>query len=415
MLRLKDPRDYEQAVRAELDRAVQSRLRGARDRIGTQLSGGLDSSAVTATAAVQLPASASLIAYTSAPRPDYRCGRPNVIADEWPLAAATAALYPNITHVRIPASGSSPLARLDFYFQIFDRPILNLCNSVWTSAMLDDARSRGLRVMLSGEAGNLSFSYHGMAALSQMLSERRWGSLARTSVGLIRGGTRIGTVAAQLIAPHLPVSVWQAISRLRGKGRRLSDYTLVNPALEQSLLKTAAATGSDTSRRPPLDAHRSRIWGLQHGDSGNTNKGYLGGWGVDFRDPTADRRLVELCLTIPPEQFLLGGKPRSLARRAFADRLPAAVLHEQRKGYQAADWHEALTAARPEVSAELARCARVPEVRDLMATRTMNRLLDEWPTDGNWNSDERIQKYRLALLRGTSAAHFTRRSTGSNQ
>ncbi len=142
-LHFKDPREYEAAVRSELDRAVRSRLRGAGNLVGTQLSAGLDSSAVTATAAMQMSATASLVAYTSAPRADYRCDRPDVIADEWPLAAATAALYPNINHVRIPASGKSPLARLDFYFQIFDRPILNLCNSVWTSAMLDDARSRG--------------------------------------------------------------------------------------------------------------------------------------------------------------------------------------------------------------------------------------------------------------------------------
>ena len=219
----------------------------------------------------------------------------------------------------------------------------------------------GINVMLGGETGNLSFSYHGMTALSEMLSARRWGSLARTCVGLVRRGTRLGTVAAQLLAPYLPATAWQAIGALRGKGRRLSDYTLINPGLEPAILQWAVQTGSDINRRPPSDPHASRIWGLTQGDPGNTNKGYLGGWGVDFRDPTADRRLVELCLTIPSEQFLLGGIPRSLARRAFADRLPAAVRNERRKGYQAADWHDALNAARSEVTAELTRCAMIPE------------------------------------------------------
>lgn len=413
-LRLKDPRDYEAAVRNELDRAVQSRLRGAGDCVGTQLSAGLDSSAVTATAAMQLGPTASLVAYTSAPEGDFGRGRPHSIADEWPLAVATAQLYPNITHVRVPSSGASPLERLDFYFQIFDRPILNLCNSVWTNAILDDARSRGITVMLSGEAGNLSFSYDGMTALSQMLSERRWVSLAGTCIGLVRGGTRLGTVAAQLLGPHLPPAVWQAISALRGKGSRLSDYTLLNPDLEPVVQQWAVETGSETNRRPRSDPHESRIRALRQGDPGNSNKGYLGGWGVDFRDPTADRRLVEFCLTIPPEQFLLGGVPRSLARRAFADRLPDAVRDERRKGYQAPDWHVALDAARAEVTANLIRYAKTPEVRTLVATDRMKRLLAEWPSGGDWNSDERIEKYRLALLRGASAAHFTSRSTGSN-
>ena len=69
-LHFKDPRDYEAAVRSELDRAVRARLRGASNLVGTQLSAGLDSSAVTATAAMQMSATASLVAYTSAPRAD---------------------------------------------------------------------------------------------------------------------------------------------------------------------------------------------------------------------------------------------------------------------------------------------------------------------------------------------------------
>ena len=65
---------------------------------------------------------------------------------------------------------------------------------------------------------------------------------------------------------------------------------------------------------------------MSWGDRGNFNKGVLATHGLDVRDPTADRRVLEYCLAIPPEQFILGGVPRSLARRAFADRLPAAVL-----------------------------------------------------------------------------------------
>ena len=269
-------------------------------------------------------------------------------------------------------------------------------------------------VLLSGEAGNLSFSYDGMTALSQMLDERRLGSLTRTCLSLVRGGTRVGTVAAQLVGPHLPPVVWQWISALRGKGRRLSDCSLLNPEMGSAVQQWAADMGSDTSRRPPSDPHASRLRALKQSDRGNYNKGYLGGWGVDFRDPTADRLLVELCFTIPPEQFLLGGTPRSLARRAFADRVPAVVRNERKKGYQAPDWHVALNAARSEVSAEVERYAKVPEVGGFIDTNRMRRLLADWPRDGDWNSDERMQKYRQALLRAASAAHFASRSTGSN-
>jgi asparagine synthase (glutamine-hydrolysing) len=75
-------------------------------------------------------------------------------------------------------------------------------------------------------------------------------------------------------------------------------------------------------------------------DLGNYNKGMLAGWGLDWRDPTADRRLVEYCLSVPMEQYLGAGERRWLGRRALSDRLPAAVLDAKDRGYQAVDWHE---------------------------------------------------------------------------
>jgi asparagine synthase (glutamine-hydrolysing) len=108
-----------------------------------------------------------------------------------------------------------------------------------------------------------------------------------------------------------------------------------------------------------------RLWVLQRGDPGNYRKGGLAGWQVDHRDPTADIRLLEFCLTIPTEQFLRDGIPRALARRALADRLPKQVLEEPRRGLQVADWHEDLTAVRDRIIDELDRleaCQPRPEL-----------------------------------------------------
>jgi asparagine synthase (glutamine-hydrolysing) len=152
---------------------------------------------------------------------------------------------------------------------------------------------------------------------------------------------------------------------------------------------------------------------LERIDAGNYNKGFLGGWKLDFRDPTADRRLVELCLTIPPEQYLAGGVPRSLARRAFTDRLPEPVTSERKKGYQAADWNEGLTRAHAELAEEAKRCCNSPAVSELLSTSKMRQLVQNWP-DSGWHRDQVIDKYRFALLRGASAAHFVRKASGSN-
>ena len=153
---------------------------------------------------------------------------------------------------------------------------------------------------------------------------------------------------------------------------------------------------------------------LGRSDMGNYNKACLGGWGIDTRDPTADRRLIEFCLSVPLEQYLRDGQRRAFVRTAFADRLPRVVLEEKRKGYQAADWHEGVTAARGEIAEELDRIAACAPAGTVLDSPGMAKLVRDWPT-GGWDEQATVDKYRLALMRGISAGHFVRKATGSNR
>ena len=153
---------------------------------------------------------------------------------------------------------------------------------------------------------------------------------------------------------------------------------------------------------------------LRRVDMGNYNKGVLGGWGIDQRDPTADQRLIEYCLSVPTEQFLSNGVPRSLGLRALADRLPARVLNEKRKGLQAVDWHEGLTGAREALSQEIERLGASEPASTALDLGRMRSLVDHWPSDG-WERQGVTQAYRLAMLRGLSMGHFLRKASGGNQ
>jgi asparagine synthase (glutamine-hydrolysing) len=166
-------------------------------------------------------------------------------------------------------------------------------------------------------------------------------------------------------------------------------------------------------QRPWTDGFAMRLWMMNFSDEGEMNKGTLAGWGVDWRDPLADQRLVEFCLGVPTEEFLADGVPRALAKRAFSDRLPQTVLTEARIGYQAADWHEGLTAARIDVAAELHRSSECALAVKALDVDKMKRLVADWPSS-DWESRRIISRYRLALLRGISAGHFLRKASGTN-
>jgi asparagine synthase (glutamine-hydrolysing) len=359
---------------------------------------------VCATAARITPG--RVLALTSVPRGGYHHQAVRgAIADEGPLAAATAALYPNIEHVTVEAGTYDPVADLDRQFLLFERPVLNPINFGWMRATWEAARARGCGVLLTGGFGNHSISFGGMQLLAGWLAQGRLLRLAREAVALKRRGTRLGTVASQTLGPFLPPPLWKLIERARGRGRELADFTMI----------TAEAAGrvDKWDFRPRRDGLATRIEQIGRVDFGNYLKGQLGGWGVDDRDPTADRRLVEFCLSVPSEQFVRGGMTRALARGAFADRLPAQVGNQVRRGHQAADWHEGLGAAREGVRAELRRMAAAPGVDDLVDVERMSRMIDDWP-EGGWHRPEVFIPYRIALLRGVAAGHFIRKAAGTN-
>jgi len=411
-------RDYAEGLRYHLDQATQSRLRGANGVVATHLSAGFDSASVTATAARLLaPLGGKVLAFTAVPREGFDGTSPhNGICDEGPLAAATAAMYPNIEHKLIRSGGLSPLADLDRYFYLFDRPALNLCNRVWLTAIDAAARDRKVRVLLTGQMGNMSVSYAGLEYLPGQLGKGRLIALFRECARLVAHGTMSWPAAlATAIGPYMPAWLWQRLSAWRGRERNVLEYTAIREAQlrELNLHSVARQRGLDFCYRPRKDGFESRLWVLRRIDLGNYNKGTLAGWGIDQRDPTADRRLVEYCLSAPMEQFLSQGETRVLARRTLNDRLPQAVMDERGKGYQAADWHEGFAAARGEIAEELGRLSKCETAARALDVQRLQGLVKNWPASG-WGGAEVEKSYRLALLRGVSAGHFLRKVARSN-
>jgi asparagine synthase (glutamine-hydrolysing) len=413
-LRLGSSENYADALREQMDAAVRSRLRGADGAVAAHLSGGLDSSTVAATAA-RLFAPQKVVAFTSVPavQGEVPAGR---LGDEGPLAAATAAMHPNIEHVRVCASRDSPLANLDKYFFFYERPLLNLCNTPWVDAINVEASSRGIKVMLVGQMGNFSFSHTGLQLLPRLLREGRFIKLAKLGFSLTRDQMSWRGFAFATTGPFLPSWLRQRLKvGHRSLATNLHDYSSIRPSAVEALgvYGRARNRGLDLSYPPWSDGFAMRRWALARADLGNWNKGTLAGWNIDYRDPTADRRLVEFCLSVPEEQFLIDGMPRSLARRAFADRLPQAVLRERRKGLQSADWHLGLHAAREQIATELNSLSNCPPAAELIDLETLAESVKTFPAAG-WAEAKTVGRYRLSLLRGISAGHFLRKASKLN-
>ena len=418
-LKLAKADDYAEGLRHHLDQAVEARLRGVGDRVAAHLSAGYDSSAVASSAACLMARQGGEVeAFTAVPRAGYAIdARDRRLGDEGELAAATAALYPNMRHILVRPNGRTVVDDLDRDFFLFERPLVNACNQRWWKTINDEVRARGHKVLLTAVLGNFSISYHGQERLAELTAKGSFLALAREGYGVVRSGRlSLASMLASAFGPWVPQAAWRAAHRmLRGSERDLASYSALSMERRRALDIDGRAAGQDLdfSYRPRKNGFDSRLWALRRVDLGNVNKGALAGWGVDQRDPTTDRRLVEFSLSVPMEAYLSHGETRALAQRAFAGRIPERVLAERRKGVQAIDWHENVSSMPGAVREEIERLVQVPAAATALDLPRMRRLAEEWPEEG-WHGPNTDADYRFALMRGLVSGHFLRKASRSN-
>lgn len=417
-LGLRSDDNYVEAMRSLLDRAVADRLRSD-DPVGSHLSGGMDSSAVTASAALQLAQrNQRLSAYTHVPLADARLDHwGDRTLDEGPLAALLAARHANIDHVRVDAADRQIGDDMDAQFHAAEYPPFNLCNQVWMTEICREMQRRHERVMLVGTMGNATISRQGVERLTLLAATGAWPTLVREGIALHRSGWKPHRIASSAIGPLLPPRLLDAIRRLfRGKSppRDLLAYAALNPDLVENPdyrahLEQLGHGLHFPAHRTPRDA---AVRVLRHTDvMGLTNKGQLARFGVDQRDPTADRRLIDLALATPPHLLLQQGETRWIYRRAFGDRIPSEIRNQAGKGLQGADWPTRLEQARGTLTAELDRAS--PTADTLLAVPTLRALAAADTGTGRVTDAQRYDQ-RIKLLRGTSVAHFIRKAQRRN-
>jgi asparagine synthase (glutamine-hydrolysing) len=393
----------EEGVREVLDCAVKSQLRGLSANVATHLSGGLDSSIVTATAA-KLNPSHKTVAFTAAPPRDFGGPIPQGMSgDERELAAMVAARYATIEHIIIEAT-ATPLAGMAQECAYAQEPPVNLCNGVWLNAIYSAARDRGLRTLLMGSAGNISISYSGADLLPYLLARGKLVQLGALGSKLIRKGLAPRSLLAHALGAYIPAPLWRALARIRHRPTDLPSYSAVNMNTFSVLKRRATERGLDFLFRPRRHPLEARIWMLSRFDGGNNVKSALARWGVSVRDPMADRRVVDYCFSLPYRSYVEGGRYRSLARRAFSDRVPESILSNVVRGYQAADWYEGLEKDLPDIR-DLIDAIDGTEASRALDLDWMRTTVDTWPT-GGWDRADVAMRYRAGLLRAVSAAHF---------
>jgi len=361
--------------------AVRARLRATRP-VGVTLSAGLDSGSVAALAARELRAEGqTLTAFTSTPAYAIDSfANKNWFTDEWPLAHATAEYLGNVTHLPIRAEHIMPMAAMRRSLELHGWPEHAYANLPWMMGLLEAAQQHGLGALLTGQVGNGGVSWVGDRfpvwwPLRRGQWPAAWGAL--TAWRTAHGRSWWGAVRSQILRPLL-LPMWSQRQRLAQPfSPPWQAYSPIHPAFARRLevLKQMQAAGYDASFSPVREPRAERLATLLPGvhPMGALWHENGAGYGLEVRDPTADKRVLEFCLGLPDEQFARDGRDRWLIRRAMNGLLPPEAQWNTRRGLQGADIAQRVVANRAEMEETLAQLNTNPLAAEYLDLTRMER------------------------------------------
>jgi asparagine synthase (glutamine-hydrolysing) len=204
-------------------------------------------------------------------------------------------------------------------------------------SLSDTVRRQGVRTLLDGVDGDTVVS-HGEMYLTELARQGRWKTLAAEARALSkRTGSPLREVIRDWVlsplAPEPARYAWRALRKLRGRGDGRPPWDDGDNVIKPDF---AGRIGL-TERYLALEAERSRTARteredhLRHVDSGMNSLYFeeddktAAAFSVRFRYPFYDKRVVEFCLALPPDQKRKRGWDRVILRRAMDGLLPKEV------------------------------------------------------------------------------------------
>jgi asparagine synthase (glutamine-hydrolysing) len=289
-----------------------------------------------------------------------------------------------------------PFALARWFSEAAQAPLLAPFQIGWWNAIRDAARQDGIKLLLTGELGNLSLNAGALPMLSALARSGRWPKALRESRLLVRrGAIRWRGAAAAVLDNRLPEPLYAWLRQQLASGPPPRPLLFLR---KDVVLSTRAA--------PPAGTHGQRLAAIQRSDFGVQRIIAEQHWGMSEMDPMADRALLEWSLRLPIEALLRDGLTRPVAREALHGSVPATVLDNHRRGLQGADWYQLVSAS--DCQAVLAEIRERPLVRDFLDIAAIEQALGQWPSS-DWNSLQNYVRFRIGLVNALCAGLFVSR------
>ncbi len=321
-----DEATWRQEIRARLDEAV--RVRMVSDvPLGCFLSGGIDSTAVTATAARQRVGIRT-----------FSVGFAEAAYDERPFSRLVAKTY-GTRHEELVVSADDARALLPQLGGLMDEPLADM--AFVPLHLLARAAKRSVTVALTGDGGDELFA--GYPAMAADWWHRGFARLPRPALDLLGGAARQ--------FPSMPEGLSDFLRALGYAPDARNQALLGGMAAERSRALLSPAMRAELGDFEPYADIDDVLAGCASADVGDRLiyrycKLYLAGQNLvnadrasmaaslELRAPLLDHTFVEFAGRIPSRLKLNGFRAlKGLFKRALADRLPPEILARGKQGF----------------------------------------------------------------------------------
>jgi asparagine synthase (glutamine-hydrolysing) len=414
--------DAEYLARASelFDEAIGKCLAGVR-RPGTTLSGGLDSSQVTARVLAALPDEVSLPTFTFHPLAEWdgQC-ETGMLGNERPAVEAFARMHARLIPHFTDNAGYANDHRWTEFFHLMGGAPSGLCNMYVFHGIWAAARDVGCDRLLLAEWGNYTFSDKGGWGFVEYFLTGRWRQLWRA---LMRNPHDRRSLPRRFLAmtlmPLMPLTLWRRIKRFMHP-EETAELDLICP-LRPSYRRSSGGearlrqSGFRLDRYQPWNRRHAQrmLWANSDCESAETYQAFEVLYGVAQRDPTAYRPFVEFCYGLPVEMFMRDGEHRWLAKQLACGIMPEEQRANHLNGRWDSDWLVRLRQKRDEYLEEFDRIEQDPQLAEMIDVPRLRAALAELPAETPTNRQQ-LLVLEMALPRAMQVARFVRYARQSN-
>lgn len=388
-LKYKSDEEYKVKFKETFRDSVKCLIRN--DNMTMLLSGGLDSTSVACFAAKETSETGrTLTSFTSVPEKEFKSNLSDYYVTDESGAVLKTQEFLAKKGYRIDckfmdlAGRNSWDDRID-ELKVMEIPYKSMQNMLWIKEGMKKSYQMGARMMLTGGYGNVTISNSFPNVYQyELIRNFHWVTFVKDCIGYSKkykaGRKKSIKIICQILHDCLKPKEKMDIVAVTGKSfvkKELLEKHHFEERFSQDYQKYEQARYSGSKAKELIK--NEKIF-YQIGESQTKHSLATG---VLLRDPTMNKRLIELCMSYPISCYSQKGVTRRMVREYLADELPEHVINPIHYGLQSADTAQRLQKDGDRIFNELEEIFRKPEASNYIDT---NRALEELNRMRNFNT-----------------------------